>query len=148
MALKALDGCRFASAGQGMNRVQQAPNVSKAIHNILWRCQQKIGSWVGSSVRGHSLVPPYDGCRPGHVCWPQTGGWPRDLCVRGSKWQWLFCAQVDVCMGSIRWRSVCRCAETFERQVVHLGDHNVPNALMFIDKYQQVRTANMTPESR
>jgi hypothetical protein len=34
-----------------MNRVQQAPNVSKAIHNILWRCQQKIGSWVGSSVR-------------------------------------------------------------------------------------------------
>ena len=37
-------------AGQGMNRVQQAPHISKAIHNILWRCQQQIGSWVGSSV--------------------------------------------------------------------------------------------------
>ena len=43
------------AAGQGMNRVQQAPHVSKAIHNILWRCQQQIGSWVGSSV---SLWPP------------------------------------------------------------------------------------------
>lgn len=49
-----------------MNRVQQAPGVSKAIHAILWRCQQKIGSWVGSAVRtssarrismGPSLVP-------------------------------------------------------------------------------------------
>jgi hypothetical protein len=41
------------------------------MHQLLHRCQQKLGSWVGSSV-------------------------------------------------------------------VHLGDHNVPNALMFIDKYTQV----------
>lgn len=57
---------------QGLNRVQQASSVSKAMHNILHRCQRQIGSWVGSSV-------------------------------------------------------------------IHLGDHNVPNALMFIDKYTQVR---------
>ena len=58
-----------------MNRVQQAPHVSKAIHNILWRCQQRLGGWVGSAV-------------------------------------------------------------------VHLGDHNVPNALHFIDKYTQAGTTS------
>ena len=51
--------------------MQQAPSVSRAMHSVLSRCQQRLGTWVGSSV-------------------------------------------------------------------VHLGDHNVPNALMFIDKYTQV----------
>jgi len=36
--------------GQGLNRVQAAPRVSKAMHNILWRCQQRLGGWVGSAV--------------------------------------------------------------------------------------------------
>lgn len=43
------------------------------MHAILWRCQQRLGGWVGSAV-------------------------------------------------------------------VHLGDHNVPNSLAFIDKYCQVRS--------
>lgn len=62
---------RLTNTGQGLNRVQQAQAVGKAMHGILGRCQQQIGDWVGSSV-------------------------------------------------------------------IHLGDHNVPNALMFIDKYTQV----------
>ena len=62
---------QLTNTGQGLNRVQSAPNTSRAIHNVLARCQSKLGHWVGSSV-------------------------------------------------------------------VHLGDHNVPNALMFIDKYTQV----------
>lgn len=63
--------CDMSTGAQGLNRVQQAPQVSRAMHSILNRCQRQIGSWVGSSV-------------------------------------------------------------------IHLGDHNVPNALMFIDKYTQV----------
>ncbi|MEW5306377.1 MAG: hypothetical protein WDW36_008845 [Sanguina aurantia] len=62
---------RLCDTGQGLNRVQAAPSVRKALGTILERCQRRIGSWVGSSV-------------------------------------------------------------------VHLGDNNVPNALMFIDKYTQV----------
>ncbi|KAL6752973.1 hypothetical protein V8C86DRAFT_1813438 [Haematococcus lacustris] len=62
---------RLTDTGQGLNRVQPAPCVSRAMHGILARCQERIGTWVGSSV-------------------------------------------------------------------VHLGDHNVPNALMFMDKYIQV----------
>ena len=65
-----IEGTLFCRS-QGLNRVQQAPGIAKAMAAILWRCQQRLGQWVGSSV-------------------------------------------------------------------VHLGDHNVPNALMFIDKYTQV----------
>jgi len=57
--------------GQGLNRIQQAPSVMRAMHTILNAVQSRIGQWIGSSV-------------------------------------------------------------------IHLGDHNVPNSLMFIDKYSQV----------
>lgn len=66
------NGYRLQDTGQGLNRVQQAPQIRRSVFDIINRCQTKIGNWVGSSV-------------------------------------------------------------------VHLGDHNVPNALMFIDKYTQVR---------
>eukprot|EP00026_Physarum_polycephalum_P004946 Phypoly_transcript_04972.p1 GENE.Phypoly_transcript_04972~~Phypoly_transcript_04972.p1 ORF type:complete len:625 (+),score=68.93 Phypoly_transcript_04972:53-1876(+) len=57
--------------GQGLNRLQQCYNVSKAMHSILGRVQHQARGWVGLSV-------------------------------------------------------------------IHLGDRDVPNSLMFIDKYTQV----------
>ncbi|KAI9259891.1 hypothetical protein BY458DRAFT_516961 [Sporodiniella umbellata] len=69
--LVASSSYRLTNTGQGLNRIQPCPHVSKAMHKILNRAQKKCGSWVGSSV-------------------------------------------------------------------VHLGDKNVPNSFMFIDKYNQV----------
>ncbi|KAI9480739.1 MAG: hypothetical protein EXX96DRAFT_563997 [Benjaminiella poitrasii] len=62
---------RLTNTGQGLQRIQPCPNVSRAIHKVLNRVHKKCGSWVGSSV-------------------------------------------------------------------VHLGDKNVPNSFIFIDKYNQV----------
>jgi len=61
----------FKTTGQGFHRVQQCPQVARAMQAILSRVQGQVDQWVGSSV-------------------------------------------------------------------VHLGDHNVPNALVFIDKYTQI----------
>ncbi|OQR96532.1 hypothetical protein ACHHYP_15410 [Achlya hypogyna] len=65
-------GYRLRDTGQGLNRMQRAPQTSARVHGILHATQKASPmGWVGSSV-------------------------------------------------------------------IHLGDHNVPNALMFIDKYTQV----------
>lgn len=62
---------RLMDTGQGLNRVQQCPSISRKMHTLLAQAQKICGGWVGSSA-------------------------------------------------------------------IHLGDHNVPNALVFIDKYLQV----------
>jgi len=41
---------RLRDTGQGLNRVQSAPRVSRTMHSILYKAQSDIGYWVGSSV--------------------------------------------------------------------------------------------------
>jgi hypothetical protein len=41
---------RLRDTGQGLNRVQSAPKVSRLMHTILHRAQQRLGHWIGSSV--------------------------------------------------------------------------------------------------
>jgi len=62
---------QLKDTGQGYQRVQQSPNVYRAMQQILAKVQGKVGRWIGSSM-------------------------------------------------------------------IHLGDHNVPNALTYVDKYCQV----------
>jgi hypothetical protein len=48
-----LDDCNLyhlRNTGQGLNRMQSAPRVSKKMHEILHRAQAKVGLWVGLSV--------------------------------------------------------------------------------------------------
>jgi hypothetical protein len=63
---------RLADTGQGLNRVQSAPQAASLMNSIVSKVSRELdGNWIGSSV-------------------------------------------------------------------VHMGDHNVPNALMFLDKYCQI----------
>jgi len=41
---------RLADTGQGLNRVQSAPTVSKTMHRILHETQASCDQWVGLSV--------------------------------------------------------------------------------------------------
>lgn len=56
--LSSSNSYHLRNTGQGLNRVQNAPNVSKAMYEILSKVQKRVGSWVGSSVVSISLFIP------------------------------------------------------------------------------------------
>lgn len=76
--------------GQGLQRVQRAPRVFAAMHDILGHTQRQLTLLEEGNV---------------HIVSSGNQGYNRN---------WV------------------------GTSVVHLGDHNVPNALVFIDKYAQV----------
>merc|ERR1712217_540371 len=41
---------RLCDTGQGLNRLQSAPRVSRMMHSILHKVQSEVGGWVGLSV--------------------------------------------------------------------------------------------------
>mmetsp|Transcript_116939 Transcript_116939/g.330889 ORF Transcript_116939/g.330889 Transcript_116939/m.330889 type:complete len:616 (+) Transcript_116939:106-1953(+) len=41
---------RLSDTGQGLNRMQSAPRVYRAMHQILHKVQSEVGGWVGLSV--------------------------------------------------------------------------------------------------
>jgi hypothetical protein len=43
--LSTISPYRLRDTGQGLNRVQQAPLVRRAMHSLLFHCQEKIGHW-------------------------------------------------------------------------------------------------------
>jgi len=57
--LDAAQPYELKETGQGIHRIQQSPRTSKAMRQILFNCQKKLGSWVGSSVihLGDANVP-------------------------------------------------------------------------------------------
>lgn len=57
--LDATNSYRLRDTGQGLNRIQACPRVSRAIHQILHATMTRLGGWVGSSVVhiGDTAVP-------------------------------------------------------------------------------------------
>ena len=57
--------CFGFSTGQGLNRVQACPAVSRAMNGILRDVQAQVGGWIGLSVVHlgdlgvHRAVPAY-----------------------------------------------------------------------------------------
>ena len=115
--LKESNGYRLVDTGQGLNRVQCAPQVCDWDTPVPCAPACDGLGLPGFTTAQFIILDPLPPC-------PFL----------------LSPCQVSRAMQGILSRCQERIGTWVGSSVVHLGDHNVPNALHFIDKYTQVLT--------
>ena len=133
---------KLGDTGQGLNRMQDGPRVYREMTRIIGRCQQRIGHWVGSQVvhlgdhnvstqgergqgRGRGL--PCPACLP--ACLPACRTACRTACLPNCR---------TACLSVCRTACLSACLPPPTVLLCSLLLPQVPNCLMFIDKYCQV----------
>jgi hypothetical protein len=136
-------GYRLCDTGQGLNRVQvRHIRLCVALADIIWLYIGKctVGQVSLSFYAVQWLQLPSTGCIPAatnRVCQSHV------VCMCYVL-TYVFASSLQGAPGVSRAMSgiLSRCQQAIGHwvgsSVVHLGDHNVPNALFFLNKYTQV----------
>lgn len=129
---------KLTDTGQGMQRVQQSPRTYKAMQVGTIEHERRVLQLyiVFRPLGDPSLVfpPVLEAFSVGPLLYVgncPVDPPPHDIRLAKYRLQWT--------VQEILYHAQHSVKNWVGSSVIHLGDHNVPNALMFIDKYTQVR---------